>query len=85
MNYLTVNSLTVIINKMKGRRRFGKRKRSVKRRRFRKRLNRMKRTSYDGIYYAKCHSRVPMVADTVATAASMSVHWGSNGTSGTHD
>lgn len=68
---------------MKRVRRF--RKRTFRRKkRFYKR--KFKKTQYDGIVYAKCHLRAPVTGDPITTTnASMGVHWGSSGTSGTKD
>lgn len=45
-------------------------------------MRRFKRTSYDGVYYAKIHSRVAVTAGSY-TSGSVSVTWGSSGTSTT--
>lgn len=52
----------------------------------RKRNKRMrKRGKYDKSYYALCRSTAFISCDTTSSAASMGVHWGSGGSSGTHD
>lgn len=57
-----------------------------KRRFFRKRTTRisrpMKRTSYDGAYFAKIHLRTPVLASSTSSGG-MVVHWGDSGASST--
>jgi len=62
-------------------RRFRKRNRRFRRKmRIPRPMKRFKKTSYDGIYYAKIHSRVAITAGSFV-AGSCSVTWGSTGTS----
>lgn len=56
-----------------------------RKRRFRKAFRKGKKTTYDGIYYAKLHTRKAITVDTISTGASMGVHWGINGITGSKD
>ena len=64
-------------------RRYRKRTRRYRRKmRIARPMRKFKRTTYDGIYYAKIHSRVAVTAGSY-TSGSVSVTWGSSGTSTT--
>jgi len=61
-------------------------KRSNRRKRFsRKRRSKRKVKKYDAAYSAICRTTLMLTADTVSSGASMVIHWGASGSSGTKD
>lgn len=58
-------------------RRYARKKRGYKKKRYmRKRMSKFKKTSYDGVYYAKGHYVYELRHDTLLDQASLNIMWG---------